>query len=458
MKRSRFNFSVISNFFSNMFTIQETFVVDTDGHASSRRNLLFGNIFSSIGANLVAGVYFTSLMLAMGASESYIGYPATIGSICGLFQFLSPLIMERFPRRKGLIMGMRAVYHFLHIVVLGILPLLPIANSLKLVLFMIALLIMNTASNLSSPGMSAWHFQCLPSAKRLNFLSINNITSTLFAYLSSFLAGLFLDKFELESISLGNISPTLSAILILRVVALVMAVIEILFYLKMKEDPYPKSSSTDNRLGLKFLLLPLKNRRFMTSISVMIIWTLFTGMIGSYYSIYLLEDVKMSYTLLSISNMIGLPIYFISNPFWSRILQRKPWAKMLMLSQLLYTTPYILNAFVTPTTIWLFFLSTTSSLLISPGISLIHTNLLYDNMPEENRTTYLGLYSVLIQLTAFISQNIGIFIFQLTGDSTIPLFGLDMCNKQYMNLVTACLLVGACIYTKFVAKKQAQLA
>ena len=190
----------------------------------------------------------------------------------------------------------------------------------------------------------------------------------------------------------------------------------------------------------------------------MIIWTLFTGMIGSYYSIYLLEDVKMSYTLLSISNMIGLPIYFISNPFWSRILQRKPWAKMLMLSQLLYTTPYILNAFVTPATIWLFFLSTTSSLLISPGISLIHTNLLYDNMPEENRTTYLGLYSVLIQLTAFISQNIGIFIFQLTGDSTIPLFGLDMCNKQYMNLVTACLLVGACIYTKFVAKKQAQLA
>lgn len=458
MRRFRFNFSMISTFFSNMFTIQETFVVDTDGHASSRRNLLFGNIFSSVGANMVAGVYFTSLMLAMGASDSYIGYTATIASICGLFQFLSPLIMERFPRRKSLIMVFRAIYHFLHIVVLGVIPLLPIANNIKLVLFMITLLLMNTATNLAAPGMSTWHFQCLPSAKRINFLSINNITSTLFAYLSSFLAGLFLDKFELESISLGNISPTLTAILLLRVVALVMAVIEITFYLKMKEDPYPKSSSPDNRLGLKFLLLPLKNRKFISSISIMIIWTLFTGMIGQYYSIYLLEDVKMSYTLLSLSNMIGLPIYFIANPLWSWILQRKPWAKMLMIAQFLYTTPYIFNAFVTSTSIGLFFLSTTSSLLISPGISLVHTNLLYDNMPEENRTTYLGLYSVLIQLTAFISQNIGIQIFRLTGDTTIPIFGLDMCNKQYMNLVTACLLIVTCLYTKFIVTKQAKLS
>ena len=457
MRRFRFNFSMVSNFFSNMFTIQETFVVDTDGQASSRRNLLFGNIFSSFGANLVAGVYFTSLMLAMGASESYIGYTATIGSICGLFQFLSPLIMERFPRRKGLIMGLRGLYHFLHIVVLGVLPILPIPNNVKLVLFMVTLLLMNTSANLASPGMSAWHFQCLPPAKRINFLSINNISSTLFAYLSSLLAGLFLDKFELESISLGNISPTLSAIIILRVVALVFAAFEIIFYLKMKEKPYPKSADSDTHLGLKFLLLPLKNRRFMISISIMVIWTLFTGMMGSYYSIYLLEDVKMSYTLLSISNMISLPIYFISNPMWSKILQRKPWAKILMIAQFLYVTPYICNAFVTSQSIALYFVSVASSLLISPGISLVHTNLLYDNMPEENRTTYIGLYSVMIQLTAFISQNVGIQIFRLTGDSTIPLFGLDMCNKQYMNLVTACLLIGTCFYTKFVVKKQAQL-
>ena len=444
---------MLSNFFSNMFTIQETFVVDTDGHAASRRNLLFGNFFSSIGANLVAGVYFTSLMLAMGASESYIGYTATIGSICGLFQFLSPLIMERFPRRKGLIILLRSIHAFLNIVVIGIIPLLPVANDVKLILFMVTLVIVNITANIAAPGMSIWHFQCLPAHKRTNFLAINNVTSMIFSYVSAFLAGLLLDKFELDAISLWNISPTLSAILLLRVVALITAVIENIFFFKMKEDPYPVSDASNTQKGLKFLLLPLKNRPFMRTISIMIIWTLLTGMIGQYYTIYLLEDVKMSYTLLSLTNVIALPIYFISNPMWSRILARKPWAKVLMAAQLLYTLSFICNALVTASTVWLYFASIFACLLADPGVSLIHTNLVYDNMPAENSTTYISLYSVLIQVTAFISQYIGIQIFTLTGDSTIRLLGMDMCNKQYMNLVTAVLIVFVCLYTKLVSKK-----
>ena len=451
MRRSPFK--MISNFFSNMFTIQETFLVDTDGHAASRRNLLFGNFFSAIGGNLVAGVYFTSLMLAIGASEAYIGYTGTIASICGLFQFLSPLIMERFPRRKGLITLLRSLYYFLNIVVIGILPLLPIANKLKLILFMVTLVIVNITANLASPGMSIWHFQCLPTGKRINFLAINNITSMIFSYTSAFLAGLLLDKFELESISLGNIPPTLSAILLLRVVALIMAVIENIFFYRIKEDPYPVSTDHNTRMGLKFLLIPLKNRKFMTTISIMIIWTLLTSMIGQYYTIYLLEDVKMSYTLLSLTNVIALPIYFISNPMWSRILAQKNWPKVLMTAQLLYTLSFICNALVTSSTIWLYFASIFACLLADPGVSLIHTNLLHDNIPEENSTTYISLYSVLIQLTAFISQYIGIQIFTLTGDSTLRLFGMDMCNKQYMNLLTAVLIVFVCLYTKLVVTK-----
>lgn len=446
-------FQSLSNFFTNMFTLQDTFVDNTDGHASTRRNLLFGGFFSALWANLVAGVYFTSLMLAMGASESYIGYTTTIASFCGLFQFLSPLIFERFPRRKGLILTFRGVYAFLNIAVIGVVPLLPIANHLKLILFMVALAIMNITANLVSPAMSIWHYQCLPASKRTNFLAVNNITSTMFSYISSLSAGILLDKFELAEISWGNLSPTLTAILLLRGVALIMAVFENVFFAKMKEDPYAVSPNADNRIGIKFLLTPLKNRKFMASISIMLLWTLFTALMGQYYTIYLLEDIQMSYTLLSLSSFVSLPIYFISNPTWSRIIRRNRWSKVLMTAQLLYITPYICNALVTPNSIALYFVSVFSSLLISPGITLSHTNLLYDNMPDENRTTYLSLYSVLIQLTTFISQYIGIQIFTLTDGASIRLLGLDMINKQYMNLVIGSLLVVVCLHTGTIVRK-----
>ena len=48
------------------------------------------------------GIYFTSLMLAMGAGEIFIGYVTAALTFCGFFQFFSPLILSRFPRRKNL--------------------------------------------------------------------------------------------------------------------------------------------------------------------------------------------------------------------------------------------------------------------------------------------------------------------------------------------------------------------
>ena len=74
-----------------IFTTRETFCADTDGRAGCRRGLLFGNCFSGMVSSLTAGIYFTGLMLAMGASDVYIGYVASIISFCGFFQVLSPM-------------------------------------------------------------------------------------------------------------------------------------------------------------------------------------------------------------------------------------------------------------------------------------------------------------------------------------------------------------------------------
>ena len=449
---------LISRFLTifNASAIGDTFVENSDGHAYSRRNYLLGNIFSSFGSCLVSGIYFTSLMLAMGASETYIGYTTTIISICGLFQFLSPFIMERFPRRKGLIIALRSLSHFLNIVVIGVLPLLPIGNTLKLVLFMIALLLTNIFNNLAGPGLSAWQLQSLPSGKRINFFAINGMLVSVFGFLSPLLAGLLLDKFEVDSLRLGDFSPTLSAILLLRVAALIFATLETLHYLKMKEDPYPESSDSHNKPGLNLLLLPLKNRRFIASISIILIWPLFTGLFGPYYSIYLLEDAKISYTLISLSNVISIPFFLISTPIWSRILQKRSWSKTLILAQFLYITPFLLNAFVTSSSVFLFFLSAIAGQLVCPGITLNQTNLLYANMPEENRTMYISFYSVLTQLTTFVSQNIGIQLFRFTDGCNLHLFGLNMCNKQYINFLVVGLIIVTCVYTKLVAKKLPQ--
>ena len=441
--------------FQTIFTFRETFCADTDGLAGCRRNLLGGNCFSGMVSSLTAGIYFTGLMLAMGASDVYIGYVASIISFCGFFQILSPMILERIPKRKKLVMSVYVTYHFLNIGLVGVLPLLPVANPIKLILFMVTLLILNVSNNLVSPGMLTWHLQCIQNnKKRIGFFAISSMISTVLNNATVLLAGLFLDKFEADEIMLGNISPTLSAILILRGVALVLAVFEVICYGRVKEAPYVTDASQAQKPGLRLLLRPLKNKQFLSAISVTLIWTFSTAIVGSYFSIYLLEDVNMSYSLISLVGMLAVPLNLLVSPMWTKVLQRKPWYKAILFSQLISIAAYALNPVVTADRTWFYMVCIGLGTIAGPGTSLAHSHLTYAYMPEENRTAYVSFNAVLGQIFSFLGTNVGVLFIQFSGNMSVNVLGLQMGNKQMINWISAALMLGLCAYTQIVVRKK----
>lgn len=438
-----------------IFTTRETFCADTDGRAGCRRGLLFGNCFSGMVSSLTAGIYFTGLMLAMGASDVYIGYVASIISFCGFFQVLSPMILERRPKRKALVMSVYIAYHFLNIGLVGILPLLPIANNAKLALFMVTLLVINVANNLVSPGMLTWHLQCIQNnKKRIGFFSISGMIGTVLNNVTVLLAGLFLDKFEADQIMLGNISPTLSAILILRGIAIVLAVFEVIFYCKMKEAPYAVDESQEKHGGFRLLLQPLKNKQFISAISVTLAWTFSTAIVGSYFSIYLLEDVKMSYSLISLVSMIAVPLNLLITPFWTKFLQRKPWHKAILLANIIAIGAYVFNPVVTAARPWFYIVCIGLGTIAGPGLSLAHSHLTYAYMPEENRTSYISFNAVLGQIFSFLGTNVGVLFIQFSGDMRVNVLGAPMVSKQLINWISASLMLILTVYTQVSVRKR----
>ena len=146
----------------------------------------------------------------------------------------------------------------MNIVVMGGLPLLPLSNGLKLGLFVAALMLKNISSNLMSPGLSDWHRQNIPNQKLIGYTSLDDMAAYIVSHVSAFLAGVFLDHFELNQITMGNIPPTLLAIVLLRAGALVLAVFECVKFAKVAEDPHETADGTSKNPPLKLLLQPLK--------------------------------------------------------------------------------------------------------------------------------------------------------------------------------------------------------
>ncbi len=427
------------------FNLWNAFYENDDGLARSRRNILYESVLCGIGGSITTGVYFTGLMLAMGAGESYIGFVSAVVSFCGLFQILSPLIMERLSRRKPLLITMQVIKLVLNTLGVGLIPLLPMDSSIKLVLFLVTLCVVNVLTSLYFPGLIAVQLQSLPMVKRIDFIALNNLGVSLLNQVSAFLAGVFLDQVELDAFSLGSLSPTMTAILILRFVALLLGCAEIYCFSRLHEGSY--GAPVQKHSSLRLLLIPIKNRAFMGSILNQVLWTFAVAISGQFFTIYLLEDVHMSYSLISLCGFISLPLTMLSTPFWTKALRQKDWMKVLAIAQLGFVVCYILNSLVTASSVFIYFLMVIISSIFSPGVNNAHGNLMYRDMSEENRTSYIGFHSILTQLATFLGNSAGIWFIGCTDGMALSLPGITMGNKQYINLASAGLVLLVVLYS-----------
>lgn len=419
--------------------IRETFLERSDPLSRSRRCILGSSLTDSLITTLTSGVYFTGLLLAMGAGETYIGYTTAVISFSGIFQLLSPLVLEKLPRRKGLLIGARLAYHLLNILGIGILPFLPISTGTKLGLFMAMLILMHGCQYLAAPGISAWQMQSLPMDKRVHYYSVSHLGIAILTKITAFLAGVLLDQFELGAVSLFRISPTITAILVLRGAALLLALAECCFYSRIPEFPYETDEA--HRNGLKLMALPLGDRRFMGTVIFPVIWSFIVGIVGQYFSIYLLENIKMSYSVISLGGFFSMPAAILAAPLWHRVLQKKSWPVLLAIGLLGNAVAYICNAFITADTLLIYFFCILCGTFFDVGLNNVHSNLIYLHMPEASRTAYFSLYSILMLAGKFLGNNAGILFIRLTDSLHFRLLGFDIGNKQAISFLSAALFI-----------------
>ncbi|MBQ7982362.1 MAG: MFS transporter, partial [Clostridia bacterium] len=309
--------------------VREAVVDNTDSRAAGRRRYLIAAWSESIITSLISGIYFTGLLLAVGADDIFIGYVQMATTFCGILQFFAPLLLERMKRRKTYLLIMRSVYHMFNIVVIGLIPLLPLSRNAALGAFIVCVIIVNLVSAFSTMGLNVWKIQSVPENRHNAFFSVLNIGTSIIGKLAAYAAGQLLDLFERDGITLLPQSPTVCAMLILRGAAVLFAAAELLVLAGLREEHYVQDAEARNNRGLRLLLRPLRDRRFMTAVSIMLLFAFFTAIPGQFFDVYLINEVGISYAYISVCSMIVLPISLVMTAVWSVLLQRFAWRRML---------------------------------------------------------------------------------------------------------------------------------
>ncbi len=415
-----------------------------DENSRNRACHLTDNCTYNVQANLAGGNFYTGLLLLLGADDGFVGLMNMLNFAANLLQCIAPLFLERFKQRKRLLIAMRCVVYFVNIIFIGSIPFFDLGRRIRLTMLGLGVMVVQTTIALCSPGFSIWHIQFLPQNIRVRYFS-----------LLSMINGIGVALFNLAGSAVVDICKAngseLMGLTILRGIALLFAVVDVIALSRMKEYPY---SQAEKRFTLKDLVVsPFREVKYLRTIGITFVWNLAANIPGAYYTVYLLKNLEVSYSFITLANFLNVPILLLLTPVLSRFLRRFSWLKTLNVAIALYAPHYILLGLITKSSVYyLYPLTLAYAFILAVGINLAFANVPYINMPEKNQTVFIGFYSTMANLGALIGVTIGRQLVELLHPVQLSFLGIPFVDKQILVLLVGCAMGVTALAVYFLRK------
>ena len=425
--------------------VHEGWFVEGDEQSNaSRRALLGHNVTANIIANLIGGNFLTGLMLLMQADDGFIGLIPMLTFAGNLLQLLSPYILERFSRRKPILIAVRSAMHAINILFIALIPLMPVATHTRLILLAASVLTVNILNAFLNPGMSVWHMAHIPPRVRVHYFSTVHMLNGVFIALFNLGGSYVVDQFKGRGQELAGLE-------VLRVIALLIAVYDIINLLRIKELPYAQAAK---RVSLRELFVkPFRNKVYLRSVAIIFIWSLFANMPGSFYTVYLLKEQGVSYSYITTIALFNVVVLVLLTPLWRRIYLKHSWLKPLSTAMMLLSTHYVLLSFASGKLLFLYPIGMILNFIFVSGINLAFSSVGYLNIPDDNQTMYISFYATANNLAALAAATIARAFVSGLGGLRFHLFGVPFGEKQLLMLIIGIFMLAGGIMIRFIYRK-----
>jgi len=414
-----------------------------DEKAANRVNIIFSNYSLNSINNLVGGNFFTGFLILMQADDAFIGIVTMMAIAGNLAQVFSPLLMERLKKRRNILIAARCTIYFLNIIIIGIIPYLKFTNGPKLTILLMVTLLINLINAISSPGFSVWHLKSIPESIRAKFFSFYGISCSIVTYAIILGASRIVDVFKAS----GN---EMEGLMILRVIAVIICLIDIYFLFRIKEYPNLKDKDEVNLLNI--FIKPLREKKYLITVAIACLWGFSASIPGPYYNFYLLKDIKVDYAYLTLISLLYIPAQIVFTPLWAKWIRATSWFKILYIAMGMFLINYIGLAFVTRDTLFIYLISVVYGFVFAAAINLVFSNIAFINLPVGNQTIYIGFFSTVYNLSCLTGVFFGKEFIKYTEGLKFELMGVSMQNKQYILLLTAFVMVFAVMLVYFLQR------
>lgn len=397
-----------------------------DNDAKGRLISLGSSLMTSFYNVFITGIFYTGFLSMYDISIEGAGIISYIPLIASCTSLFSSIILEKLKKRKKILIASKIYFYAMYILATTLMPQFVTDPTARLWWFGIILFLAYAVYALFSPGFTPWFYTFYPNdnERRTRYITYNQIFSSIMSSAVMLLSAVITDALK------GSPAQD-TIILVMRYLAFVLVIIDVAMQACAIEYPYPAGAK------LKFVqifTLPFQYKKFLYCLLLIFAWHFIAYLNNGLWAYHLLNHFDFSYTLINSMSVMYTFILIFTQPFWRGVLRKYSWVKTFGLTCLIWVPTEILFFLMNPTNLYMYVPLCIVQNLLSVGLNLSFSNILYMNLPSENSTAHIAFYSVGVNLFAFLGLYVGTEISSITGDTPIWFLNMEFYSVQFTTL------------------------
>ena len=413
-------------FFRNQKEIMSDIYNLKDNDAKGRLISLGSSLMTSFYNVFITGIFYTGFLSMYDISIEGAGIISYIPLIASCTSLFSSIILERIKKRKKILIASKIYFYAMYILATTLMPQFVTDPTARLWWFGIILFLAYAVYALFSPGFTPWFYTFYPNdnERRTRYITYNQIFSSIMSSAVMLLSAVITD-----ALSGSEFQNTI--ILIMRYIAFALVLIDVAMQACAIEYPYPSGAKIKFR---QIFTLPFQYKKFLYCLLLIFVWHFIAYLNNGLWAYHLLNHFDFSYTLINSMSVMYTFILIFTQPFWRGVLRKYSWVKTFGLTCLIWVPTEILFFLMNPTNLYMYIPLCVAQNLLSVGLNLSFSNILYMNLPSENSTAHIAFYSVGVNLFAFLGLYVGTEISSITGDTPIWFLNMEFYSVQFTTL------------------------
>ena len=396
-----------------------------ESKAKGRTTILLSAALSGLAQVLTTGLFLTGFLINNGIDLTNIGILTFVPYIASLFAVVSPLLLERFPRRRWLLAAGRFLYYTFYSLGVTLVPAVIHGSGERIACMLAMLLVGNILNVITTSGYNAWQISFLPEEIRAEHFGVFNLVSNIAIQGFGLVFAFVVDAF-------AGTKNAANVIVWLRYFGYAVALLDVIVLTLPDEYPYEKS---EKQLRLQDIFTkPLKNRGFSARLLIIAGYTFFSCLPNAVLNYYLLQDLSMKYSYIEFINMLYPVALLVFLEPCRRLLNRYGWLRVFSVGTIISGITFLPYALVVKGNCLILYpaVRIVQHIISALFIATPYADLQYMNLPREDRTNYLSFYILILNAFTLLGLMCGTWFVALEPNLSFSVLGIGIGNIQLL--------------------------